>query len=140
MSDFSHKKWLRVLVGVGVPFSLLALVVICIWLNATPPCWFYELTGLYCAGCGSGRAFLAILRADFYAAFRFQPLMIIFLPFLCYYCLKQYIAFVFGRDILPFPKIRSRFWGIFLLVLIISYWVLRNIPIFPFDLLAPTAV
>ena len=140
MSSFFHKKWLRVAVGIGVPLSLLLLALICLRFQNTPPCPFYELTGLYCVGCGTGRAFLAILHGELYAAFRFQPLMIILLPFIGYYCLKQYIAFVFGHDILPFPTIRSRFVGIFIVSIVLGYWVLRNIPIFPFTLLAPTPI
>ena len=134
----SHrKKALRIAVGVGVPLALSALIFACLVLKNTPPCLFYEITGLYCAGCGTGRALLAILRGELYAAFRFQPLLFILSPLLAYYCIKQYVAFVFGRDVLPFPTIKNRFFGIFLLVLILAYWILRNIPVFPFNLLAP---
>ena len=53
---------------------------------------------------------------------------------------KLYIAFVFGRDILPFPEIKNRWFGITITVLIIAYWVLRNIPVFPFILLNPNMI
>ncbi|MBQ7384458.1 MAG: DUF2752 domain-containing protein [Clostridia bacterium] len=140
MSTLSHKKWLRVAVGIGVPLGASALALFFLWAGRTPPCVFYELTGFYCAGCGAGRAFLALLHGELYAALRLQPLMLLLLPFIGYYCLKRYIAFVFGRDVLPFPTVRGRFLGIFVLVLILSYWVLRNVPVFPFTLLAPTVV
>ncbi|MBO5416952.1 MAG: DUF2752 domain-containing protein [Clostridia bacterium] len=140
MSDVSRKKWLRVVVGVGLPLGAVAVALFFLWLGSTPPCLFYKLTGFYCVGCGSGRAFMALLHGNLYAAFRLQPLMMLFLPIICYFCLKKYIAFVFGRDILPFPKIRMSFVGILVLVLIIGFWVLRNIPVFPFTLLAPTVV
>ncbi len=140
MPKAKNKIFLRILVGVGVPLALVSLALVCLTLQNTPPCVFYELTGLYCVGCGTGRAFLALFHGRIYAAFRFQPLMMLMLPIIAYYCLKQYIAFVFDRDILPFPTIRSRFVGIFVLVLIVAYWILRNIPVFPFDLLAPTSV
>ena len=140
MPKATNKTTLRILVGVGVPLALISLAFICLALGNTPPCLFYELTGLYCVGCGAGRAFISLLHGKIYAAFRFQPLMMLMLPIIAYYCLKQYIAFVFGRDILPFPTIRSRFVGIFVLVVIVAYWILRNIPVFPFNLLAPTSV
>ena len=136
---YKNKK-LRLLVGVGVPLGALILALTFFFLKSTPPCIFYELTGLYCVGCGSGRALLALLHGRLYAAFRYQPLLMISLPFVSYYVAKVYISFVFGRDLLPFPKIRSSAFGISLLVIILAYWILRNIPVFPFTLLAPTAV
>ena len=140
MSKYSDKKWLRAFVGIGVPLGLFSIAFIFFYFNTTPPCIFYELTGLYCAGCGTGRSLLAILHGNFYAAFRFQPLLFIFLPLIVYYSAKKYIAFVFGRDVLPFPKIQNRFFGIFVLVVIVAYWILRNLPFFPFNLLAPTLI
>ena len=80
---------------------------------------------------------LALLHLDFYAAFRYQPLLFISLPFLSYYIAKLYIAFVFGKDILPFPKIKNRWFGISVTCIVIAYWILRNIPVYPFTLLAP---
>ena len=140
MSKYSDKIWLRVAIGVGTPMALLFLALVCLYSGNTPPCVFYELTGLYCVGCGTGRSILSMLHGKFYAAFRFQPLLFIFLPLITYYSVKKYIAFVFGRDVLPFPKIQSRFVGIFILAIIIAYWILRNLPFFPFNLLAPTPV
>ncbi len=130
-------KTARLLVGIGVPAAAFTLLFVCLHLQNTPPCPFYELTGLYCAGCGAGRAFLALFSGDLPLAFRQQPLMLCMFPFLAYYCLKAYIAFVFGKDILPFPRITNRFFGILLLVVIAAFWVLRNIPVYPFTILAP---
>ena len=127
----------RLAVGIGLPIACLALVLTCYFLQATPPCIFYELTGLYCFGCGAGRALLAILRLDIATAFRNNPLLLLLAPFIAYFVLKKYIAFVFSRDILPFPTVRGRFLGIFIIVLLLAFVILRTIPLFPFDLLAP---
>lgn len=140
MLDSKPTKSIRTIVGIGVPLGAIMLIFACLYFQKTPPCIFYEVTGLYCAGCGAGRSLLALLRGDFYASFRFQPLMFVLLPFVSYYCLKQYVAFVFQRDILPFPKIKSSYLGIIILIIIIAFWILRNIPIFPFNTLAPTPV
>lgn len=140
MSPTSRALWKRVAVGVGVPLGGIAVVLVCVLLQKTPPCLFYELTGLYCVGCGTGRAMLAIFRGELYAAFRFQPLIMLLVPALGYYCLKEYVAYVFGRDVLPFPTVKSRALGIALLVLLVAYWVLRNVPVYPFTLLAPNAI
>ena len=140
MEKYYKNKKLRLLVGIGVPAGALLIAAVFFLLGTTPPCVFYELTGLYCAGCGSGRCFLAIMRLEFYAAFRYQPLLFVSLPFLAYYIAKLYLGFVFGKDVLPFPEIKSKWVGIAIVAVIIAYWVLRNIPVFPFNLLAPTAV
>ena len=131
---------LRILTGVGVPICALLLIFACIFLKNTPPCLFYATIGLYCPGCGAGRYLLALLRGDLYAAFRYQPLLFISFPFLVYYVLKVYISFVFGKDILPFPKVRNRWFGITVAVIIVGYWILRNIPVYPFTLLTPTSI
>lgn len=140
MEALYQKKWLRLIVGVGVPIGAILFCCSVLWLPKTPPCPFFTLTGIYCPGCGAGRCVTALLHLNLYAAFRFNPLMVIALPFVAYYLLKLYLAFVFGRDVLPSPKIRGSAFGITVLVVLIAYGVLRNIPFFPFNLLAPTAV
>ena len=73
-----------------------------------------------------GSPFVCVFYAFFLLAF----------PFVAYYLIKQYIRFVFRKDPLPFFQIGlSAYNGIMLLVLL--FWVLRNIPVFPFSLLAP---
>ena len=132
-----HKLTWRILVGVGLPLGLLAILIPCLLLQRTPPCVFYQLTGLHCFGCGAGRAFLALSHLDLALALRNNSLLILSAPFLFYCALKYYIAFVFGRDLLPFPAIRGRFFGIFVLAVMLAFVILRNIPIYPFTLLAP---
>ncbi len=140
MESLYKNKKLRLWVSLGVPAGAMLTAALFFFLGKTPPCIFYEVTGLYCAGCGSGRSLLALLHLDFYAAFRYQPLMFISLPFLAYYVAKLYLGFVFGKDVLPFPEIRSKWVGIAVVAVIVAYWILRNIPVFPFTLLAPNAV
>ena len=132
-----HDRKLRIFTGIGVPLAVLLVVGVCFLLGKTPPCPFYELTGLLCPGCGAGRYLLALLHFDFYAALRYNPMLFISFPFLAYYVMKLYISFVFGKDLLPFPKIRNRWFGITVTAAVIAYWVLRNIPVFPFTLLNP---
>ena len=131
---------LRILIGIGVPLGILLLAAFGLVFQTSPPCLFYELTGLLCPGCGTGRCMLALLQLDFFAAFRYQPLLLLCSPFLAYYIAKLYIAFVFGKDILPFPTVRNRWFGITVTIVILAYWVLRNIPVFPFTLLSPNTL
>ena len=126
----------RILAGIGLPL----LVLIGAWILYTfgNPliCVFYQLTGLYCPGCGSGRASVALLHLDFAAAFGYNLLYVLLLPFIVYYLLKQYIILVFRKDVLPMFSIDGLAAKI-VLVVILMFWILRNIPVFPFTLLAP---
>ena len=131
---------LRLLVGIGAPVCVSLFLFSVLQVGKTPPCLFNLLTGLYCFGCGAGRALLALLHFDIYAAFRLNPLLVLALPFVAYYICKVYFAFLLGKDILPVPKIKGRAFGIAVLVVIVAFGVLRNIPVFPFTLLAPTAI
>lgn len=138
-NNVKYKKILRILVGIGAPLCAVSLALVFFLLGKTPPCLFYEVTGLYCVGCGAGRAALSLLNGNIFAAFRYNPLMITLLPLLAYYLLKVYIFFVFGKDVIPLPKFRARWIGVTLLIIIVSFWVMRNLPFAPFSYLAPTA-
>ena len=100
-----------------------------------PPCPLHALTGLYCPGCGSLRALHQLLLGNLGAAFAFNPLAVLSLPFLVYgsasYALFQIRGRYLPRRFLP----ASWIWT--LLAAIILFAVLRNIPVHPFDLLAP---
>ena len=133
--DFRDKR-VRIALGIAVPVILLLGALFLYYFRSGPPCIFYKLTGLYCTGCGTGRAAVAILHGDLLAAFGYNPLSVILAPFVAYYLLKVYIAYVFGRDLLPFFKV-ERGTLIAVLVIMIAFTVLRNIPVDPFVYLAP---
>ncbi len=100
------------------------------------PCALYLLTGFYCPGCGAGRAAYSILHGQFYEAFCYNPLMVMLLPFLGLYFVVRGLDWVVTGGNHVDGKISAKLlMGILILVLI--YGVLRNIPVFPFDLLAP---
>ena len=100
-----------------------------------PACPLYAFTGLYCPGCGSTRALHYLLHGDLYAAFAMNPLAILALPFLVYGSVSYLSLQVRGRY-LPRVFIPGR-WIWALGVLIVLYAVARNIPTYPFNLLAP---
>ena len=103
-----------------------------------PPCPFHWLTGLYCPGCGSLRALHALLHGRLFAALALNPLMVLCLPFVIYGLTAQALLDWFGKR-LPVPRIAAG-WIWALLILIIAYWIARNIPLFPFTLLAPHTI
>ena len=100
-----------------------------------PPCPFHALTGLYCPGCGTTRALHAVIHGHFGEALGLNPLMVVMLPLLGYSLMSYATLAVRGR---PLPRIlTSSFWGWLAFGIILTYWVLRNIPLYPFSLLAP---
>lgn len=126
----------RAAAGIGIPAAALGALWFLYRFGALVPCPFHLLTGLHCPGCGSGRALAALLRLDIGAALGYNVLFVIALPLMAYYLLKQYIVLVFRRDLLPLFDMSAR--GMMtVLILLVAFWVLRNIPVFPFTWLAP---
>ena len=99
-----------------------------------PPCPFHRLTGLYCPGCGSLRAVNQMLHGNLAAAFGLNPLMVLSLPFLGYCLISPRVHAVTKRAPAGFIP---AFWIWLILLVIILYWVLRNLPFYPFNFLAP---
>lgn len=121
-------------------FAILFLIVgfISMWyLNISIPCVYYELTGIYCPGCGMTRAFLSLLKLDFYQALRYNAFSIIVAVLLALYILGGIYGWLFNKINFMEKKIPSLVWIIFIVALL-AYGILRNIPQFSF--LAPTVV
>jgi hypothetical protein len=100
-----------------------------------PTCPFLWATGCYCPGCGSLRALHQLTRGQLAAAFGLNPLMVLSLPFLGYYALSRAKLTLTGRPLKSVFIGPRLVWA--LLGLILAYWVLRNLPVYPFTLLAP---
>ena len=105
--------------------------------NLFIPCLFYEFTGFYCPGCGITRLLFALVSLDFYQAFRYNSLLFIALPFIGYCFIDYIVKFIFFREDFLYKKVNSNVWYI-LLVIIVLYGVIRNIPMFEF--LQPTSL
>ena len=95
------------------------------------PCIFYEVTGLYCPGCGITRLCVSLFEGDLYQAFRYNPIIFIDVPI---------IFILFVLDILfKDKKIIKKITNVLIIILIVItviFGVLRNILAFSF--LAPT--
>ena len=100
-----------------------------------PPCLFQALTGFYCPGCGTLRALHQLARGHPVAALDLNPLMMLLLPFIVYFFASQALLAVTGRPLRTFFVRPAVIWT--LLGVILLYWLLRNIPAYPFTLLAP---
>lgn len=127
---------LRILFAVLMPMLFFGLIFIVYFYRELFQCPFYALTGLYCPGCGSGRAMTSILHLDFLAAMQYNILAVLALPLVGYYFVGRYLAIVIGREVLPIFKTSVLAFNI-VLILILVYGILRNLPFYPFSLLAP---
>jgi hypothetical protein len=100
-----------------------------------PPCPLRYLTGWYCPGCGSLRAMHQLLHGNVGAAWAMNPLTVVLLPFLIY-GLASFALFEIRGEGLPQPFLRGS-WIRALCAAIILFGIARNVPLHPFDLLAP---
>ena len=96
------------------------------------PCLFYEITGYYCPGCGITRLLFSFLKLDFYQAFRYNPLIFILIIITGIYWLVKFILKKFMNISIAIPN----YVYYILLVIVIIFGILRNIPMF--DFLSPT--
>lgn len=97
-----------------------------------PPCQFYELTGLYCPGCGSTRMLYFLVHGHLSLAFRQNALAMIVLPGVIYGLVLQVIKPASA----VYSRISPRWMTAFCLVVLL-YAVARNLPFEPFCRLAP---
>jgi hypothetical protein len=86
------------------------------------------------------RAIHQLLHGNLQAAWAMNPLTVILLPFICYGLVSHAVIAIRGqgnglpRLFLPAVWIRA------LCALIVLYGIARNLPFYPFDLLAPGAM
>jgi hypothetical protein len=102
--------------------------------NPYPLCPFRALTGMPCPGCGALRATNRLLHADLGAAVGYNALLVLMLPMLAY-VLASSLGTVIGRE-LPRPTL-PRWSGYAVLLVVLAFWVLRNVPVEPLSALAP---
>jgi len=116
------------------------LVLIYVFINPSevdflPKCPFYFTTGIYCPGCGSQRATHQLLNFNFLGALSQNVLFAVGLILVGYNSIILIANKYFHKNIYNYlyhPKA-----PIILLIIIIAFWIIRNIPYYPFNLLAP---
>lgn len=100
-------------------------------------CLFRELTGLHCPGCGMTRAMQAAMQGEMVKAFRFNPLGMILLPLVGVGIGMEMLGWVRRRP-LPF-RLEFGARGVWLIAgIVVLFWIFRNLPGWPFCLLAPS--
>lgn len=100
-----------------------------------PKCPFYSLTGIYCAGCGSQRAIHQIANGNIITGIRHNYLLMIVFLVLSYKTLLFILNKIYSKsyfDIFHKPLATK-----IILIVVLLFWLLRNIKVFPFTELAP---
>jgi hypothetical protein len=98
-----------------------------------PACPSLYLTGYYCPGCGGLRMTHSLLHGDLAHAFSMNPLVLLLLPVFALVWVQWTVSAARGErlnTVLLRPKVLAA-----LVVLLLVYWVVRNLPFAQF--LAP---
>jgi Protein of unknown function (DUF2752) len=131
----SRNPALTVLAATALPVGIACLVLFFFdprRYHFYPTCFFHQSTGLLCAGCGCLRAVHQLLHGHLVSAFRFNPLLIVSLPFILWFGGRQVLQKV--RNEPARPRIRAVWWWL-LLASLLTFTVLRNVPGMPFSTL-----
>lgn len=103
--------------------------------NIFPKCPFYSFTGLYCPGCGSQRAIHQFLHGNIFEGLKHNLLILLLLTVLIY----DWSVILFNKysknnikNILHDSKTAFS-----ILIIILLFWIIRNVNFYPFSILAP---
>ncbi len=99
--------------------------------HGPPVCPFKAVTGYDCPGCGGTRAAHQLFTGHLGAALSFNVLAVLTMPFILWGLFASITAMLGG------PRWRSislsPVWTRVALVVLVAFWVLRNLPIAPFN-------
>lgn len=98
-------------------------------------CPFLDITGLYCPGCGSMRCCKSLLHGRIIQALDFNPFTFLAIPFLAFAYIRFAVREIWKKELKYIVVKPVYIWG--LLIFIIVFWIIRNLPWFPFTVLAP---
>lgn len=103
--------------------------------NFFPVCPLYKFTGIHCPGCGLTRAFHALFHGDVLGALHYNALLPVFAFLIGFAFLSLLLIAVRGRGLSwrVFPP--ASLYGF--VILSAAFFLLRNLPFYPFTLLAP---
>ena len=105
--------------------------------HLTPVCPFRGITGLDCPGCGGTRALYALTQGDVALALNHNLLAVVGLPLLA----LAWLGWLLYRlDLRPTPVTVRPVTGYAIAVVVIGFWLVRNLPWMPFAWLGSGAV
>lgn len=104
-------------------------------LSIFPRCLFHTATGLYCPGCGSQRAIHSLLHLNLAETLRHNLLFIPAFLLIAYDAVHPVIQ---KKLRLSLPDLlRNKYTPWVILVVVLLFWITRNLPYYPFSVLAP---
>ena len=134
----------RIAVRFGLLAGLGTLALVGAWVVRTippegsglyPPCLLHATTGLHCPGCGATRGLHAMLNGEVGQAFAYNPVAPLLVPVFALLIGASIRQAVAGTR----PRILnvSKWWYVGSVGLLVAFFALRNIPVYPFTLLVP---
>jgi hypothetical protein len=100
-----------------------------------PVCPLFSMTGIACPGCGLTRGFHALSRGDIVSALDYNALLPFYAFILGYFLVSLILLAVKGQG-LSFKIFRPKMmWGFLAISLVFA--VVRNLPVYPFNVLYP---
>ena len=131
---------MKKIIQFGLLTIIIGLAVLFYFINPVehqlfPKCVFHSVTGYHCPGCGSQRAIHSLLHLNFAGVvgnnFLFLPAVLL----LIYHYSFSFLNKIFAWKLPNIFYMKSTPWII--LGIIILFWILRNLPVYPFNILAP---
>ena len=98
-----------------------------------PPCFFHELTGLLCTGCGVTRAAHALVHGQWAHAWAMNPLAVISIPVAALLWVQEGLSRPPRLEKWLSPLRSAQLW----MVVVVVFTVGRNLPWWPFSTWAP---
>jgi hypothetical protein len=100
-----------------------------------PRCVFYSLSGWYCPGCGSQRAIHSLLHLKMAGVVQNNFLFLPAVLAIAFHFVHPLFNRWFGWKLPNVFYMKNTPWVIFGIILL--FWLLRNLPFYPFSVLAP---
>jgi len=91
-----------------------------------PHCIFLAVTGHPCVTCGATRSAIAFFHADFWSAWKWNPLVSLFLSGLSIFDAYAFAILVVGAPrlrIVQFTPLEKRFTRLLAVILLLSNWI-----------------
>ncbi|WP_454162103.1 DUF2752 domain-containing protein [Gordonia iterans] len=96
-----------------------------------PPCPTNALLHINCPGCGASRALYSLMHGDVPAALQYNALVIVAVGLLAAAFVTYALGLWRGRKVRGWQNLR---WAPIAVLVLVSVWfVIRNIPVAPFD-------
>lgn len=124
---------------IGLLVTGLAAAILFFFVNPSefyfPKCPLYATTGIYCPGCGSQRALHDFLNLNFVGVLDHNPLFLFGILVLVYDIGIKSINKLLNKSF--YNILQHKYTPMLILVIVLLFWILRNLPFQPFNWLAP---